>query len=271
MADAASPQSDHERGVEVDHVTVYRWVQRFTPLLADAAQFARHSPRSQLLQSPPDCQHVVVSDPTFEQRMVLRWAKVVSRVLEITSLTSVGVIAARVFNGDKTIEAWGIKNIPLNATWAVMVALTIVHAFGTIFLYEAICGLRVRGSAEEQTKTYQDLQVGAGHYLGIMVRRIPAPGRRLAKMSPADASTWVAYGGASAAALATLPWWWDDGLKWPGWRQSLLLAAAVLGLGIANWLIGSKWAIAISRLGQPGAPPLRLEVLSWTAPFYVLF
>src|SRR5512132_699506 len=24
-----------ERGVEVDHVTVYRWVQRFTPLLAE--------------------------------------------------------------------------------------------------------------------------------------------------------------------------------------------------------------------------------------------
>jgi transposase, IS6 family len=26
-----------ERGVEVDHVTVYRWVQRFTPLLIDVA------------------------------------------------------------------------------------------------------------------------------------------------------------------------------------------------------------------------------------------
>ena len=26
-----------ERGIEVDHVTVYRWVQRFTPLFADAA------------------------------------------------------------------------------------------------------------------------------------------------------------------------------------------------------------------------------------------
>jgi transposase-like protein len=33
-----------ERGIEVDHVTVYRWVQRFTPLLADAARFARHWP-----------------------------------------------------------------------------------------------------------------------------------------------------------------------------------------------------------------------------------
>jgi transposase-like protein len=33
-----------ERSVEVDHVTICRWVQRFTPLLADAARFARHCP-----------------------------------------------------------------------------------------------------------------------------------------------------------------------------------------------------------------------------------
>jgi len=33
-----------EPGVEVDHVTVFRWVQRFTPPLADAARFCRHSP-----------------------------------------------------------------------------------------------------------------------------------------------------------------------------------------------------------------------------------
>ena len=31
-----------ERGVEVDHVTVYRWVQRFTPLLVDAAAPCHH-------------------------------------------------------------------------------------------------------------------------------------------------------------------------------------------------------------------------------------
>jgi transposase-like protein len=33
-----------ERGIEVDHVTVDRWVQRFTPLPADAARFTRHAP-----------------------------------------------------------------------------------------------------------------------------------------------------------------------------------------------------------------------------------
>jgi IS6 family transposase len=32
-----------ERGVQVDHTTVYRWVQRFTPLLADAARPCRHA------------------------------------------------------------------------------------------------------------------------------------------------------------------------------------------------------------------------------------
>jgi IS6 family transposase len=33
-----------ERGIEVDHVPVYQWLQRLTPLLADAARFTRHSP-----------------------------------------------------------------------------------------------------------------------------------------------------------------------------------------------------------------------------------
>src|SRR5690349_2086678 len=33
-----------ERGIEVDHVTVDRWVQRFTPLLADGALLTRHAP-----------------------------------------------------------------------------------------------------------------------------------------------------------------------------------------------------------------------------------
>jgi len=32
-----------ERGVDVDHVTVFRWVQRFTPLFAEAARPCRHA------------------------------------------------------------------------------------------------------------------------------------------------------------------------------------------------------------------------------------
>jgi transposase-like protein len=32
-----------ERDIEVDHVTLFRWVQRFTPILVDAAKPCRHS------------------------------------------------------------------------------------------------------------------------------------------------------------------------------------------------------------------------------------
>ncbi len=34
-----------ERGITVDDVTVYRWVQRFTPLLVDAVRPCRARPR----------------------------------------------------------------------------------------------------------------------------------------------------------------------------------------------------------------------------------
>jgi transposase-like protein len=32
-----------ERGIEVGHVTLYRWEQRFTPLLVEAARPCRHA------------------------------------------------------------------------------------------------------------------------------------------------------------------------------------------------------------------------------------
>jgi IS6 family transposase len=39
-----------ERGAEVDHITVFRRVQRFAPLLADAARFTRHAPWRQVVR-----------------------------------------------------------------------------------------------------------------------------------------------------------------------------------------------------------------------------
>ena len=32
-----------ERGIDVDHVTLFRWVQRFTPMLIEAARPCRHT------------------------------------------------------------------------------------------------------------------------------------------------------------------------------------------------------------------------------------
>jgi hypothetical protein len=65
-----------ERGAEVDHVSIYRWVLRFTPLLAEAARLCRHrvgyrwqvlyrSGRSALLNSP--------AVPSASTRAKRRW------------------------------------------------------------------------------------------------------------------------------------------------------------------------------------------------------
>src|SRR5258708_37051184 len=58
-----------ERGIEVDHVTVYRWVQRFTPLLLDASRFCRHRTGDRWYEDAPDvkCTGVVrYVDPAIE-------------------------------------------------------------------------------------------------------------------------------------------------------------------------------------------------------------
>lgn len=39
-----------EQGIAVDHVTLYRWVQRFTPLLIDAARPYLHVPGESLVR-----------------------------------------------------------------------------------------------------------------------------------------------------------------------------------------------------------------------------
>src|ERR671914_479839 len=45
-----------ERGVEVDHVSIYRWVVRFTPLLADFAKPCRPRRRRPLASRRDVCE-----------------------------------------------------------------------------------------------------------------------------------------------------------------------------------------------------------------------
>jgi transposase-like protein len=80
-----------ERGVEVDHVTVYRSVQRFTPLLTDAARFARHSPGDRWFV---DETYVKING---SWRYVYRAVDQHGRVIEILASKRRGADAARRF------------------------------------------------------------------------------------------------------------------------------------------------------------------------------
>jgi transposase, IS6 family len=72
-----------KRGIEVDHVTVFRWVQRFTPLLADAARPCRHA--------VGDCWFV---DETYV-KVARRWRYVYRAVDQYGQIIDVHVSARR--------------------------------------------------------------------------------------------------------------------------------------------------------------------------------
>ncbi len=46
-----------ERGIEVDHATIHRWVQHFTPLLIDAARPCCVSQHRQYANNRVECDH----------------------------------------------------------------------------------------------------------------------------------------------------------------------------------------------------------------------
>jgi transposase-like protein len=56
-----------ERSITVDHVTIYRWVQRFTPEFIEAARFCRHAPRDRWFA---DETYVKVADRFFTRAFV---------------------------------------------------------------------------------------------------------------------------------------------------------------------------------------------------------
>jgi transposase, IS6 family len=68
-----------ERGIAVDHVTTYRWVQRFTPEFTEAARPCRHAPGDRWFADESS----VSADPRRRSR---RRAESASRSLRTTSL-----------------------------------------------------------------------------------------------------------------------------------------------------------------------------------------
>ncbi|MDY7089557.1 MAG: IS6 family transposase [Actinomycetota bacterium] len=93
-----------ERGIEADHVTVYRWVQRFTPLLADAARFTRHAPGDRWFVDETDVKVAGV------WRYVYRGIDQHGQVIDVLVSARRDVVAARRFF-IRTLKA--LKTVPV--------------------------------------------------------------------------------------------------------------------------------------------------------------
>lgn len=224
----------------------------------------------------------VSDEKSFEHRMAVKWAKTVSRVLQVGTVAAVLAIAARVSSSSGEAKIWEVEHIPLKAVWVAFFVLTVVHVFVGIFFVQAIENLRRSTQIDEQMAAYEDILVESGSYVSVSVRRLPRAGEHFVRMSLADSSTWVAHGGALAFLMAALPWWWHSGLHWPRWEggkvgrweSSLMVSGIDVVLVIANWIVGGRWAIAVSELGTPLLRPSRdhasIKTLVKVAPTVVV-
>jgi hypothetical protein len=168
-------------------------------------------------------------------------------------MAAVLVTTARLFNGNADVEVWEVT-IPLDVVWAFFICATAAHVFTGLFLAKLVRDFqKSEESTQEKLQTYHDVLAESGAYVSVTVRRLPVEGKRLTPMYASDPSTWLSYGGVILLVVATLPWWIDDGLKWPGWTESAAVGLLALVLAVVNWRIGTAWARAISVLGIPDA------------------
>lgn len=191
---------------------------------------------------------------SFEHQLILVWAKRVNHLLETGAGGALLVILARFISGSSAIKLGPLPSIPLRGVWLFFALATIAHIFFSYFFAQSITDMRKRRSEAEQISAREDVIVNGGIFVAVAMRRIPKPGQRIVRMSPKDASALVAHGAAIALLLAVLPWWWENGLKWPGWGRSLIIATIGLVLIAMNWSIGGLWAMKLSELGTSITP-----------------
>lgn len=189
----------------------------------------------------------------MKRRRVIAWSETIGRVLDVMSGVGLIVIAFRVMGGSSgKIDVWDkLPKIPFDMVWLIFLAGTLIHAFMTFFFAQFIHDL-LRDpavSVEDKIGAFEDVTTDGSHYMRITEGRPVRPGSRIAIMSLRDPSTWISHLGAIALFLAIAPWTIRNGIRFPEHSAQIVGGFLMaLTLTVANWLIGSQWAVALSRL-----------------------
>ena len=152
-----------ERGVTVDHVTVYRWVQRFTPEFIEAARLRRHAPGDRWFA---DETYVKVAGRwTYLYRAIAQHGQVIDVLLSerrdlaaarrfFTGALRAGTIPAEVTTAPHTVERYA--NDPVEADHAFVQNLRRGH-------YELATDVPARHRDPRSIRPARDGHLTAGH------------------------------------------------------------------------------------------------------------
>jgi len=192
-----------------------------------------------------------VAELTAEQRLIFNGVKDTTRLLVLGWLLALGILAVKLLTRQETVSVAGI-DLPVRYAWVAFGLFTAAHVFKGGFLFEHITAYRAAPAAEKRA-LFAELRAETNPLLhGLLPRgRSRGPGQRLTKMDPRDPSSWMAYAGQLTVFVAVLPWSLSGGgVTWPhGWSLWLQVIGAV-ALAEVNWLVGSRWLVALASLGE---------------------
>lgn len=191
-----------------------------------------------------------VAELSAAQRLIFNGAKDTTRVLVLGWLAAIAILAGKLLTRQETLTVGGL-DLPVRYAWLLFGALTALHLFKGGFLVAHINEYRRAPSAQKQA-LYEEIRAESNPFLYGLLPRGTRRAGGLSLMDPRDPSAWMAYVGQITVVVAVLPWSLSSsgGLSWPtGWG----LWAQVLGalvLAEVNWLVGSRWLVALASLGD---------------------
>jgi hypothetical protein len=182
-----------------------------------------------------------VASPTLHGRESVRAAAtVLGRLLVSAFFLIAFLLLLRVF-GAPSIVVGGVP-IQVEKAWVAILLLTAAHFYYGEALINELARFRRSQTPQACRSLFDDITGGGSYALQGFKARVRVPNSRIWIMSSDDPTTWRYYAAAIGLLIVCLP---TSLAPLSSFFLHLLLSLLV---PVGNWMVGSRWAIALSEL-----------------------
>lgn len=154
-------------------------------------------------------------------------------------LSLAGIICLLKFTNKLTLSVSGVE-MPTKWAWTIFIFFTVAHAFTTWRFEQSSQKFSQSSSNIDRQKAFEKITSSGGPWVRNLVPRRKRG--NLYRMKWSDPSTVFSYSVAVVMAISIIQF----DINHP--KIILVYSAVALVIVVANWLIGSRWAVTLSHL-----------------------
>jgi hypothetical protein len=137
---------------------------------------------------------------------------------------------------------WNDAKVPLDLAWVVVLLFSIAHHYTAAQFFDSLYDYRKNHLLSDSRALFERLTTTGGVCFRGLRSRSLSSNKRFYLMHADDLTTWIFLGLAGLAFVVCLPF---HAVVLRGW---LIYVAIAIYLLIWNWIVGSKWSIALGEL-----------------------